>query len=405
LRICHVNDMGWPAGGAEKSIQILRAALSERGHQVRVIATDKDAFGRDDVFADDLIPHITGDYVRRFCRYLFYRTAYRQMRQVIASFRPHIVHFHTVGELSPAALHAAARTPFVMTVHGPEDFTRGRNGTYRRADLRAIGHLRILYLKAIQRRAYLAALRRCRAMVAPSSFIAGVLEQDVASDRIVQIYNGIDLPAFARPPKKGRFLFVGRLEAVKGVDVLLRAFARARRHCPDITLTILGDGSQHDALRRLALRLDVSTATQFRGRVGPQQVLDALVDCDVLAIPSVWPENLPTVALEAMGVGRAILGSRVGGIPELVCDGVNGLLADPYDEHRLAEHIVRLASWPELSRRMGEAGRQRAGAYCVDTFVDRTIDLYARAIGALPGQHAGDDGGYGSQQDADRSVG
>jgi glycosyltransferase involved in cell wall biosynthesis len=383
--------VGWPQGGAERSIELLRAALVQRGDVVCVVATDMGAADRTDVFADVLIPHISGSPLRRLQQYFFYRTAYRELRRLFKSFRPDIVHFHTVGELSPAAFFSAWGIPFVMTVHGPEDFTLAlnpwdlpasdyRNGTYRRSDLRVIGRLRCLYLGFIQRPAYLFALRRCDALVAPSAFIARVLERDIDPGRIVQINNGIDLPDAARPPGNGRFLYVGRLVAFKGVDVLLRTFARARELRPGITLTIAGDGAERDALEALAAQLGLAADVTFLGHIGPNDVLRAFVNCDALVIPSVCPENLPTVAIEAMGVGRAILASRIGGIPELVADGVNGLLTDPFDEAALADGMVRLASQPDLCRHMGEAGRRRAAAYTATTFVSNILTLYDRTV-------------------------
>jgi glycosyltransferase involved in cell wall biosynthesis len=391
MRVCYVTNVGWPQGGAEKSIELLRETLVERGDTVCVVATDVGAAGRSDVFADALIPHISGGPLRRLRQYFFYRTAYRELRRLFKSFRPDIVHFHTVGELSPAALLSARDIPSVITVHGPEDFTLAlnpwnlpasdyRNGTYRRSDLRVIGRLRSLYLGYIQRPAYLFALRRCDALVAPSAFMASVLERDIDAGRIVHINNGIDIPDAAHPPNEGRFLYVGRLVAYKGVDVLLRSFARARETHPGITLMIAGDGADRGALEVLTAQLGLSEDVTFLGAVAPKDVLQAYVNCDALVIPSVCPENLPTVAIEAMGVGRAIVASRIGGIPELVDDGVNGLLAEPYDEVALADSMVRLASQPDLCRRMGEAGRRGAAAYTTTTFVSNIRDLYDRTV-------------------------
>jgi glycosyltransferase involved in cell wall biosynthesis len=389
--------VGWPLGGAERSVELLRAALVQRGHLVCVVATDIYAAERSDVFADVLIPHISGGPLRRLRQHFFYHTAYQELRRLFKSFRPDIVHFHTVTELSPAALFAAWGIPFVMTVHGPEDFTLAlypwglpasdyRNGTYRPSDLRVIGRLRCLYLRVIQRPAYQFALRRCAAVVAPSGFFARILERDVDPGRIVRIDNGIDLPDAARPPGGGRFLFVGRLEAYKGVDVLLRAFARAREQRPGMMLTIAGDGAERDALEALASEVDLSGAVTFLGRIGPNDVVRALIDCDGLVIPSIVPENRTTVALEAMGVGRAMLGSRVGGIPELITDGVNGFLTDPYDEGALADGMVRLASQPDLCRHMGEASRRRATAYTGAAFVSNILALYDRTVRAAAGR-------------------
>jgi len=357
-----------------------------------VVATDKDAASRSDVFADVLIPHISGRPVRRLRQYFFYRTAYRELRRLFKLFRPDIVHLHTMGELSPAALFAVWDIPFVITVHGPEEFTRAlipwilpasdyRNATYRRSDLRVIGRLRSLYLRVIQRPAYLLALRRCGALVAPSAFIARVLEKDVDPGRIIQIDNGIDVPdAACPPPGRGRFCFVGRLEAVKGVDVLLRAFARAREQCPGMTLTIAGEGAERATLEALAAQLGLAGDVTFLGRVEPNEVVCALVHSDALVIPSVWPEAFGLVIIEAMGVGRAILGSRVGAIPELVADGVSGLITDPYDEGALANGMVRLASQPDLCRQMGEAGRRNAAAYTASAFVSNILALYNRTV-------------------------
>ena len=143
MRVCYVCDLGWPAGGAEKMVELLRTAMVQRGHLVKIVATDIGSAGRTDVFADVLIPHIAGGPLRRLRQYAFYPAAYRELRRVFTSFKPDLVHFHTVGELSPAALFAAWGIPFVMTVHGPEDFARAltqwqlpasdyRDGTYRR---------------------------------------------------------------------------------------------------------------------------------------------------------------------------------------------------------------------------------------------------------------------------------
>jgi glycosyltransferase involved in cell wall biosynthesis len=392
MRVCHVTNLGWPAGGAEKSIQMLRDGLVQRGHSVLIVATDKGAGSRTDVFADVLIPQISGGALRRLRQYFFYGAAYRELRRQIKSFRPDIVHLHTVGELSPAAVFALWGMPFVMTVHGPEEFTRAlipwilpasdyRNATYRRNDLRVSGRLRSLYLRVIQRPAYLLALRRCDAVVAPSLFIARTLELDVDPGGIVHIDNGVDIPdVVSAPPGRGRFLFVGRLEAVKGVDVLLRAFARARQRCPGITLTIAGDGAERNTLEALAARLELAPDVTFLGRVEPDEVARNLADSDVLVTPSVWPEAFGLVIVEAMGVGRAVLASGVGAIPELVAHGVSGLITDPYDEAAMAAGMVQLASQPDLCRQMGEAGRTKAASYAAEIFMDNVLDLYDRTV-------------------------
>jgi glycosyltransferase involved in cell wall biosynthesis len=392
MRILQVIDIGWLAGGAERSVVTLRDNLVAEGHEVRIMATDKNAAGHE-VFADHLVPQIRGAALRRIRDFAFYRLAYREMRNLIADFRPEVIHFHTIGELSPSVLFAARDVPHVVTVHGPEEYTRDlfpwhlppsdyRHQSYRRCDLRLVGRLRIGYLRLVQRPIYLLAFRRCFAFVAPSRFMAKVLTQEVAPARIVQIYNGIDLPP-ARPPIDSTLLvFIGRLEAVKGVDVLIRAFAGIRESHPTACLAVIGEGQHRDELEALSVELGVAEHVRFEGWLTADDAHQLLGRSAALVIPSVWPENLPTVALEAIGVGRAIVATSVGGIPELVTNDGTGLLAAPYDIAELSAALDEVLSSPGAARRMGDAARQRAHLFDIDRFVANVCDLYERACAA-----------------------
>jgi glycosyltransferase involved in cell wall biosynthesis len=392
VRIVQVVDIGWLAGGAERSVLLLRDRLRAQGHDVRVVSTDKNSDGQE-MFADVVVPHIQGGSLRRLRDFAFYRKAYRAMRGLVRAWAPDVIHFHTVGELSPAVLFAARRTPHIVTVHGPEEYTRDllpwqlpatdyRGGSYRRRDLRAVGRLRIGYLRFVQRPIYLLALRRCFAFVAPSKFMAEVLTQEVAPAQIVQIYNGIDLPDHQRTLDSQLLLYVGRLEAVKGVDVLIRSFAEVHESRPRARLLIVGDGTQREALSALCDELGVAERVSFTGWLPADQVRECVVGATSLVIPSVWPENLPTVALEAIGIGRAIVASSVGGIPELVTVDQTGLLAAPYDVSALTNALGSLLGDPLTAERMGTAARDRASAFAADRFVANVTDLYAKAVAA-----------------------
>jgi glycosyltransferase involved in cell wall biosynthesis len=388
VRVIEVIDIGWLAGGAERHAQLLRDALVERGHEVLVLATDKNAVGRD-VFADVMVPAIAGGAARRLTRYAFYGRAYSALRRVVRTFRPDIIHFHTVGELSPSVLLAAHGVPYIVTVHGPEDFTLAllpwqlpasdyKNHTYQWSDITLVGRLRYAYLRFLQRPLYLLALRRCAGFVAPSRFMAHALTEEAAPELIEQIYNGINLPDQCPATPGGRLLFVGRLEAVKGVEILLRAFARIHRAHPEVELSIFGDGERRGDLEQLADDLGTSGSVRFYGWTGEEEVRSALADSTALVIPSVWPENLPTVALEAIGVGRAIVASRVGGMPELIDEGRTGLLTAPYDVAELAGALETLLADPDLAQRMGEAAHARSEQFSMGRFVPSMVDLYER---------------------------
>jgi glycosyltransferase involved in cell wall biosynthesis len=96
----------------------------------------------------------------------------------------------------------------------------------------------------------------------------------------------------------------------------------------------------------------------------------------VLAIPSVWPENLPTVAIEALAVGRPIVGSNVGGIPELIVEGVTGALVEPRDAEGLAASLTEILNDVELADRMALAAREMSNAFSITKFVESLEEAY-----------------------------
>ena len=151
-------------------------------------------------------------------------------------------------------------------------------------------------------------------------------------------------------------LFIGRLAHVKGVRVLLEAFAKCRAHHPRARLRLVGDGPDQAALRDRAAALGLSAHIEFAGQLGEDEVAEALAGADMLVLPS-FAEGVPVVLMEAMASRLPVIATRVGGVAELVEDGVNGLLVAPGDVAGLICAMERLLRDPDLRRRMGQAGR------------------------------------------------
>ncbi len=151
-----------------------------------------------------------------------------------------------------------------------------------------------------------------------------------------------------------RLAAVGRLIPIKGFDVLLDAFARARRELPALTLELAGDGPLAGDLRART-----PEGVELLGRVSP---VDAVYERNAIVVVPSRGEGFGMVALEAAARGRAAIVSDVGGLPEIVEDGVTGIVVPPDDPPALAEAIVELASDPERVSRLGAAARERACA-------------------------------------------
>jgi glycosyltransferase involved in cell wall biosynthesis len=148
-----------------------------------------------------------------------------------------------------------------------------------------------------------------------------------------------------------------RLEPVKGLDTLLHAVAALRERRPGFTVQIAGSGSAQASLVALRDRLRLEDTVEFLGWRGDLAALHA--GWDVFALPS-RHEGFGLAALEAMAAGLPVVASRTGGVPELVEDGVTGVLVEPADVAGLAAALERLIADPDLRRRMGAAARTRA---------------------------------------------
>ena len=208
-----------------------------------------------------------------------------------------------------------------------------------------------------------------------SDYIKRDLEQGgVPPSLITVVYDGVDLAQFSeqRSPSRTRAELAippeccvagifGRMVEWKGHEFFLKAFARACAQVPGLIALVVGDtsppgGPLMQRLKAQAVALGIHDRVRFVGyRTDIARLMSAT---HIVVVPSVEPEPAGLVNFEAMAVSRPIIGTRIGGIPELVQDGVNGLLISAGDVEGFAEAILRLTRDPGLARRMGEEGRR-----------------------------------------------
>lgn len=178
--------------------------------------------------------------------------------------------------------------------------------------------------------------------------------------------------------EEARFLFVGRLVPHKGAAWLLRALA-AMRH--PVALDIAGEGEQEAELRALAQRLQVADRVRFHGWVNAEKVADLMQACRAVVFPSLWHEPAGFVTLEAGMAGRAVLASRVGGLPEYAQPDRNALVVAPNDTRELAAALDRLVEEKALAAQLGEQGRYMAAAeFKLTAHLEALLQQYERAI-------------------------
>ncbi len=152
-------------------------------------------------------------------------------------------------------------------------------------------------------------------------------------------------------------LFVGGLEEVKGVEYLIKAFTKIRVEFPEFKLVIIGDGSERKNLEFRVRELKIEDKVDFKGRLSLKETKNIMKNCYCFVLPSL-SEGLGRVLMEAMALGKPVIGSNVGGIPDLIKDNQNGFLFEPKNLENLVNKLEILLKDKKLAIRMGKNGRE-----------------------------------------------
>ncbi len=210
-------------------------------------------------------------------------------------------------------------------------------------------------------------------------------------EKLALIPNGIDLEKYAALPSQAEARLrqhlpeeqiivgaIGRPRPVKGYGILRQAFQQIAERRPNTHLVFVGDGPDKETLAAQAARSGLAQRVTW---MGDQTDIPGLLPAfDILAVPSIY-EGLGIVALEAMAAGLPVVGSRVGGIPEVVIEGETGLLVPAGDVSALAAALTRLVNDPDLRRRLGEAGSARVcERYSQQSVREKTLTMYSELL-------------------------
>ncbi|MGD9963435.1 MAG: glycosyltransferase [Thermoplasmata archaeon] len=204
----------------------------------------------------------------------------------------------------------------------------------------------------------------------------------------VVTYNGLDADEYsdlpARRSGQPTVLFVGGLEARKGLELLVLAMASVVRRHPDAKLVAVAKTGFRGVdepgwFRTLAERAGIAGHMTLLESVSDDELLQLYADCDLLALPS-RNEGWGLALMEAMACSKPVVATKVGGVPELVTDGAEGLLVEPGDVRALGDAISGILSDPGAAERMGVAGRERVKAFSWDATADTVAREYARAL-------------------------
>lgn len=370
MKILMVNKFLYSRGGAENYMLKIGRFLEENGHTLAYFGMydEKNTVGNPSgLYTGNMDFH--GKSLSRFLypfRIVYSLEAKRKISKVIEDFQPDIIHLNNINfQLTPSVIDAAAKygIPIFQTVHdyqmicpnhllynlqekAPcERCISGSKWNCARYkcihDSRAksiIGSLEGILYKIHP------AYKKVDCFICPSHFLEEKLWQgaDCFKGKTVAIHNFIeDDAAFASETTGGYVAFAGRLSYEKGVTLL----AQTARQLPQYRFVVMGDGPDRNALENI-------DNVELTGFLTGDALKTRIAHADLLVVPSVWYENCPLTILEANSMGVPVITMKMGGMAELVEDGVNGLLVSEVNPEALAAAIRRAMENPEFLKEM-----------------------------------------------------
>lgn len=382
MRILLANKFFRPGAGAETAFFATRDLLKEAGHEV----IDFGMAGKDNLpspyagyFAPERSYEDGGGRAKRVGDALasvYSPAARKAIRRLITDHRPDVAHLHNIYHqltLSIVDELVAQRVPVVLTLHDYKIvcpsytlYTEGQR-CHRCVSSHPFHAVKHRCVKDSRAASLLGAVeaagarirgsyRKIDALISPSRFLADLAATQVPSARLHVLPNFLPIESLPTPtPVSERqqiVLFAGRLEEVKGIRPLLDAFQH--HDVGQLRLVVAGDGPLRDTVAAAA-----SDRIEYVGRLPADEVQRRLAASRAMVLPALWEENNPMIVLEARVAGTPVIAANTGGLPEMVEDGVDGVLCDASSPVALAAAVRQIAFDDELAARMAQTGQAR----------------------------------------------
>ena len=358
LRVSFVTMLAGRDGGVAVHVLESAAALAAAGHDVTIICARADP---DHPAPTVEVPELAEPGSP---------AADRALERALRESQPDIVQIHDLAD--PRIVAVAQRSaPTIVSAHGYPGCTHNNHyfapgvecdrahgpGCLTNIALRGCYHARNplpvpgMYRQTTRR---LEAYAMADGVVAYSEAVLRHLSRNGLEGRLVRCFTAMERPDDAPTPPPGgrRVLFVGRVVPAKGLETLLEAIAGIAAQ-----LTVAGDGWRLDAVEEIARQLDIAPRVHFAGWRNGAALASEYDRCNVVAIPSLWPEPFGIVGLEAMARRRPVVASMTGGIGDWLQDGVTGLGVRPGSVAQLRVALARILGEPRQQVAMGVAGR------------------------------------------------
>ncbi|MBI2459473.1 MAG: glycosyltransferase family 4 protein [Parcubacteria group bacterium] len=362
MKVLQINKFYYLKGGSERHIFALSKLLADSGHQVVQfsMADDKNYYSKFSQYFSKPV-NLDKFSLKNIFKLFYNREAAKKLENLIRAERPDLAHLHNIShQLSSSVIKVLKKynIPLVQTLHdyklicpNYKLFSHGRvcykcrGGKYYNCFLnKCLKNSYLISFLAMFEAYYCRwqkVYEKINLFIAPSRFMKDIcVKFGVPENKIKLIYNFINpetgaVENLAEKSQPDYFLYFGRLSEEKGIRVLLEAMKKLN----GIKLKIAGAGPDYKKYQSLAAEYKLNDRVEFLGPKYGDELRRLIKQAKAVIMPSLWPENLPYTALESLSLNKIVIASNIGGLPEIIQDGFNGLLFKSGDSLDLAGKI------------------------------------------------------------------
>jgi glycosyltransferase involved in cell wall biosynthesis len=389
MRILFATDQYLPTpGGISVVTQRISTALAKKGHTVVVIAPSTSwKFQRE--FKDGVTVYRIQSFLIHKLKQLRYSPTFlypKRIENIIKSFKPDIIHLETPNTIASETLDIAKKLniPVIATCHIMPENISGTLPFLPSKIGKMIGNL---YMKQIIR-----LFNKVELVTAPTPIGTAILLANDIKRPCLAVSNGIDLKAFQQPSYENQqklrekynlphlpiILYIGRLDKEKKVDVLIQSLQYIKKTQP-FHLILEGKGQQMEELQEQVKKLGLQKNISFIGYVDEYELPILYAISTVFVMPST-AELQSLVTMEAMALGRPVIGARAGALPYLIKPNQNGFLFEPDDPKDLAEKLQQILEDPKLQKKMGEESLKLIKEHDINNIIEKMETIYTKII-------------------------
>lgn len=402
MRVLLVNKFHYLKGGSEKYYFELGDLLKQHGHEIAFFSmkSEKNIKTNEKEYFVDEIDLNNGSKLKAF-DVIYSKENKRKMLQAIEDFKPDIIHLNNFQrQLSESIIEAAneKNIPVVFTAHDVQAVCPAitmLDGNKHICELCKKGkYFNCIKKKCVKEsslKSILAALegefyrikkvynKKIDWIVTPSSFYKQKMVEDgIEEEHITAIHNFIELDKYnLETQDDGYGLYIGRLSKEKGILNLIEAFSSIK----DKKLYIAGDGPEKEKIESFIAERHLNDRIILLGHINQDEVKEYLRKARFVIVPSIWYENCPYSVMEALAIGKPVIGANIAGIPELVSNQVNGLLYKYDSISDLEVKMKILYENPELAKEYGKNAKKIAiDNYGKEKYYNQIIDIYNKVL-------------------------